>query len=562
MYVKENRKQRINYMKPQILIVIPLRGGSKGIPKKNLRLLNGKPLLTYVLNNAFFVASQEQWETKVVVDTDDSEIEEISCMYGAKVIRRPKELADDNITLDPVIYHAVKELENKNDEKYDIVITMQATSPTLKSGTIKKAIEVFLENDSYETMISGVNKPHLSWTVVDGATIPNYEKRLNRQKLPVHLEETGGFLITKRECITKNQRIGKTVTVFEVPEKEAIDIDSELDWKICESVLNSKRIILRADGEECLGMGHIYRVLSIAYHLVGHDVLFVTNQTYRMGAERLKESFFAVKYITDNNEIFEIIDEFKPDIVVNDILNTDKEYMIRMKRQVSRVVNFEDRGEGASYADAVINALYEQNDNLNTYSGFKYFFIRDEFLTVKPKEFSETVKNIVVLFGGSDPSNMTQIIYDIWKEIADDYPNIDLHIITGFGYKYKNEIKSDGKYNIYIHNDVKRVSKYLAEADMAITSQGRTIFEIACMGVPAIVLAENTRELTHVFAGFENGFINLGLGREQESETIKSTIEWLIRTSNVRRQMRDLLLDKDFQGGQKRVLSLILGENE
>ncbi len=90
-------------------------------------------------------------------------------------------------------------------------------------------------------------------------------------------------------------------------------------------------------------------------------------------------------------------------------------------------------------------------------------------------------------------------------------------------------------------------------------SQGRTIYELACMGIPSIVLAQNNRELGHVFAGISNGFINLGIGREQENEAICATVEWLIRTPNVRRQMHELLLEKDFRQGQERVIRLILG---
>ncbi len=95
---------------------------------------------------------------------------------------------------------------------------------------------------------------------------------------------------------------------------------------------------------------------------------------------------------------------------------------------------------------------------------------------------------------------------------------------------------------------------------MAITSQGRTIYELACMGVPSIVLAQNSRELEHIFANIANGFINLGIGKNQDNETIRSTVEWLLRTPNVRREMHELLLGKDFRQGQKQVIRLILGE--
>mgnify|MGYP004500440603 CR=1 FL=1 len=540
----------------KILVVIPARGGSKGIPKKNIRLINGKPLISYSIKNALELKKEN--EVTVVVDTDDEEIAAVSEQNGATVITRPSELSGDTITLDPVIFHALIEME-KNNGEYDLVITMQATSPTLKSQTVQKAIKFFTEK-KIDTLISGVNKPHLSWSEENNECKPNYTERLNRQFLPKHLCETGGFLITKRDCVTEVSRIGSKVMIYELSEDEAIDIDTEKDWIVCESILKSKKILLRADGEETLGMGHIYRAISIAYHLIGNEILFVTRSDKNMGFNKLKESFFPVETITDDFEIERIIQKYKPDIIINDILNTCVQYMKMLKKYPARIINFEDKGKGAEYADAVINSLYMKKSFHNEYVGFEYFFIRDEFLTAQPKNFSAEVKSIVVLFGGTDPNNLTQRTYNILKEVSKRHPKINFHIITGYGYKYKDVIKDDQKHNIYVHNNLKRVSKYLAVADLAITAQGRTIYELARMGVPSIVLAQNKRELEHEFAGMANGYINLGLGEKSSDNAIYSTIEWLISTPSVRKQMHDLLLKKDFRKGQDKVIKLILGE--
>ena len=100
------------------------------------------------------------------------------------------------MTLDPVIYDAVCTMEKKKGIQYDVVITLQVTSPLLSSDTLDKALESFLAS-SDDTYISVVNKPHLSWTKKDGCYVPNYEKRLNRQQLPPNYLETGAFLITR-----------------------------------------------------------------------------------------------------------------------------------------------------------------------------------------------------------------------------------------------------------------------------------------------------------------------------------------------------------------------------
>ena len=541
------------------LIVIPARGGSKRIPRKNVRIMCGKPLISYSIENA--KSLEGILDLDVCVSTDDEELLNIVEKRGVDVIRRPAELATDKVTLDPVIYHAVLEMEKIKGCKYDTVITMQATSPTLKADTVKEAIN-FFEKSEYDTIISAMNKPHLSWGVKDGKIVKNYEKRLNSQELPPNYLETGGFLITRRDCVSENGRIGANVNIFEISEDEAIDIDTYSDWVLCENILKRKKIVFRTVGKMRLGMGHVYRCLTLAYKLTGHEILFVLDAESDIGIAKVKEANFPYE-VVDNERDFEgILQRIQPDILVNDILDTTPEYMNICTRNAGRVVNFEDVGQGAKYADAVINALYEKGDRLhNEYYGSRYFCIRDEFLEEKPKEFSEEVENVVVIFGGADPSDLTGRLYTIGKKLHKTYPNVEFHFLVGFAYNHKDVIVTDEENGIYIHNDAKRVSSFMSKADLAVTSQGRTVYELASMGVPAVVLAQNEREAEHVFAGIQNGFINLGLGSKQDDNTIISTIEWLMKTPEVRKEMRRLQLSKDFSKGQDRVMRLILNDS-
>ena len=544
------------------LIVIPARGGSKRIPRKNVRILCGKPLICYSIENAKQLRDEMHMDVDVAVSTDDDELGGIVEKRGVEVIARPKELATDKVTLDPVIYHAVCYMEEKKGIRYDTVITMQATSPTLKMETIKSAIE-FFESSDWDTVISATNKPHLSWGVRDGKIVKNYEKRLNSQQLPPNYLETGGFLITRRDCVTEAGRIGEKVNIFEISEDEAVDIDTYSDWVLCENILKRKKIIFRTVGKRSVGMGHIYRCLTLAYKLTGHDIIFVAAKDSDIGIERIREANFPVVTIEDETEFEQFLSEQHPDILVNDILDTTREYMQMVTAYAKRVVNFEDVGPGAKYADAVINALYEKGERLhNEYYGSKYFCIRDEFLEEKPKEFSEDVENILVIFGGADPSDLTGRLYDICKLLHEKHPKIKYHFLLGFAYPNADRIITDEESNIFVHKDVKRVSAYMNKMDLAITSQGRTVYELASMGVPSIVLAQNEREAEHVFAGIQNGFINLGLGSQTDALTIISTIRWLISTPNVRREMRKLQLAKDFSKGHERVIRLILDDGD
>ena len=314
-------------------------------------------------------------------------------------------------------------------------------------------------------------------------------------------------------------------------------------------------------------MGHVYRCLTLAYKLTGHDIVFAASSDSDIGLEKIRESNFYAITIEDEEDFEEVLKREKPDILINDILDTTREYMQMVTKYAKRVVNFEDVGPGAKYADAVINALYEKGERLhNEYYGSKYFCIRDEFLEQQPKEFSEEVENILVIFGGADPCDLTGRLYDICKELHAGHPGIKFHFLLGFAYPFADKIKTDEENNVYVYKDAKRVSTYMSRMDLAITSQGRTVYELASMGVPSIVLAQNEREAEHVFAGIQNGFINLGLGNATDALTIISTVEWLINTPSVRREMRKLQLTKDFSKGHERVIKLILddadGEND
>ena len=540
------------------LVVIPARGGSKGIPRKNIRLMVGKPLISYSIENAI----NSVYNLDVVVSTDDDEIARISSSYGARVIMRPENLATDSVTLDPVIFHAVNEMEEEKNARYDIVITMQPTSPLLKRETLDAAIEYFIEND-FDTVLSGINKPHLSWTEKEGKIVPAYEKRLNRQYLPKNLMETGAFFISKREFVEEHSRFGPNVSVYEISENEAIDIDTPQDWWIAEKELSKKNILIRVEGYSEIGLGHIYRGLLLAYNLIDHNIKFVLSEKSDLGIKKIEESHFPYSVIQSDNDIVSLIKDFKCDIIVNDMLDTDEEYVHRCKTTGVRVVNFEDLGQGARLADAVINDLYEKKNELNNhYWGSEFYCIRDEFLLAKPSEFRECVEEVLVIFGGTDPCNLTKRLFDVIQNL--DNTKIHYTFILGMGYKRADELIEKSKIqnlNVDFIQDVKLMTEYMGKADIAISSQGRTMLELASMGVPTILMAQNKREQHHEFGYLQNGFINLGLGSEVEDDTIKQTLLWLINSPQIRKEMKDQMKKKDLKKGIDRVKNIILDRN-
>ncbi len=541
----------------QILAVIPARGASKGIPRKNIRLMNGKPLISYSINNA----KKSRYITDVFVSTDSDEIAEVAEEYGANIIKRDESLSSDLVTLDPVIFHAKTCAEKISTKKYDVVVTLQPTSPLLRTETLDNAIEYFI-NGQFDTVISVINKPHLSWGKKENKFVPLYKERRNRQELPPQYFETGAFLIAKSEVIKNNTRIGKNISVFEVDESESIDIDDKNDWLLTESLMHRKKIIFRVEGYRELGLGHVYNCITLAFSMIEHDILLVISEKSIEGIEKIRETNLPYKIIKNEGEIEEIINNFKPDVWVNDCLDTTKEYIENLKSKIKRVVTIEDLGTGIEVADAVINALYKPVNNKHVYSGYKYVCLRDEFQVEHPAKFSDKVKNILIMFGGTDPANLNKMLYNSILKFSEKYKNIKFNFITGIGYDAeRNGVTTQKDKNIYVYPNVPRVTKYMKHADLAITSQGRTIYELAAMGVPSIVLSQNKREQTHLFARLEHGFLNLGIGNEVEQNLIENTLDWLINTQAIRKNMYDLMLSYQLKEGLKRVKNIIVGDN-
>lgn len=541
-------------MSDNILIIIPARGGSKGIPRKNLRLLNNKPLIYYVINQAIKIPN-----AIVYVSTDDKEIEILSTRFGANVIfRTTDKLSNDQATLDPVIYEAYNFIEKQLGKVFDLVVTMQPTSPLIRHQSLINAIDLFFKNKNLSTVISAVEDTHLSWSISDEKVfMPNYNKRLNRQYLKKNYKETGGFLITRREFLKPDSRIGPNVELYLLDNGEEIDIDNFNDWNVCEYLIRKQKVLFVVRGNSKIGLGHVYNLLGLASVIVSHDIEFLVLKGDTLAFNKIKEANYKVSYQVHEN-ILEDIQIANPKVVINDILDTSFEYIQGLKDLNLKVVNFEDLGSGSEIADLVFNPIYE-NLSLsreNKFFGQKYFILRDEFIyTNEVKVIKKRVKKVMLSFGGVDPNNLTCKVLDSIYDFCVDR-NIEIIVITGFGYEKFKSLSSYIKAEIL--KDVSDISKYMYEADLIFTSAGRTIYEICSTGTPAIVLAQNERELTHFFANSKYGFINLGLGNQISSKLILEEFKNLLDNFNFRKLQNKTMINQNLKLGKSIVRQKIL----
>jgi CMP-N,N'-diacetyllegionaminic acid synthase len=216
--------------------IIPARGGSKGVPNKNIRDVYGKPLIAWSILQALNTKEIQ----RVIVSTDSEEIAEVAKVYGAEVpFLRPDYLAQDQTATEPVLIDVVEKLYPNT--KPDAIILLQPTSPVRKPGRISEAIELF-EKENADSLLSVCENHHFFWKDKKNPTaLYDYENRPRRQDiLPENrwYRENGSIYVTSAEVLlNKKNRLGGKVSMLIMDEEESWEIDSYTDMKIIETLI-------------------------------------------------------------------------------------------------------------------------------------------------------------------------------------------------------------------------------------------------------------------------------------------------------------------------------------
>ena len=228
----------------RILCVVPARGGSKGVPRKNLRVVGGKPLIVWTLEQALSARPAMD----VVVSTDDEEIATVARSAGALVpFLRPADLARDTTPTEPVVRHAIAAARGA-DAAPDAVMLLQATSPVRLPGTLSRAVAQ-LEATGVDSLVGVVPQAPFIWTegTADAGPTAAYDvtARPRRQDLTaatLRYRETGSLYLTRTWVYDDlDNRIGGRVGLFVMDELEGIDVDTELDIEVADRTLTHRR---------------------------------------------------------------------------------------------------------------------------------------------------------------------------------------------------------------------------------------------------------------------------------------------------------------------------------
>lgn len=223
-----------------IYSIIPARGGSKGIPRKNILPIAGKPLICCSIEQSV----QSSRVDRTIVSTDDQEIATVAQNYGAEVIMRPAEISGDNASSESALIHALNYLKQTEDYEPDLVVFLQCTSPLRKHDDIDKAIIKF-QHEQADSLLSVSPGHSFLWEQIDGvARSINYDylSRPRRQDMNPQFRENGSIYIFKPWVLREhNNRLGGKISLY-VMDEPCIDIDSMLDFEIAEFLLTKQKI--------------------------------------------------------------------------------------------------------------------------------------------------------------------------------------------------------------------------------------------------------------------------------------------------------------------------------
>jgi len=229
------------------LAIIPARGGSKGVPRKNIRTLGGRPLIEWTIGTAL---EARDVLTRIIVSTDDAETAAIARTAGAEVpFMRPSELSGDRVPTLPVLQHAVAFAEHEDGQPYDMVMLLQPTAPFRIAQDILNAVQLATSDDC-DSVISVVQvfatHPILMKRIEGERLLPfcvkEREGTRRQDYTPAAYMRNGAIYLTRRHLVVEHDTIwGRHIRPLVMPEERSASIDSELDFAMCE-VLCSGRL--------------------------------------------------------------------------------------------------------------------------------------------------------------------------------------------------------------------------------------------------------------------------------------------------------------------------------
>ena len=226
----------------KFLAVIPARGGSKGIPLKNIYPVNGKPLLMYSLE----MIKQVEFDGDIVVSTDSERIKEVAASVpGIEIVDRPEDISGDKASTESALLHALEVMEKRKECVYDAVVTLQATSPLRTPQTVEACFKQYeTDRDKYDALLT-LTETRIDYWIKDGDVhyrrlYPDAPRR-RQDREPIYIENSAVYITDKQSLIETGSVLGHAVNGYVIPEREGVDINEPMDILIAEELLKETK---------------------------------------------------------------------------------------------------------------------------------------------------------------------------------------------------------------------------------------------------------------------------------------------------------------------------------
>lgn len=529
-------------------IVIPAIKKNAVIPDQLVKRLAGVTLIQRAIDTARGVVPAHD----VVVVTDSQEISLICERNGVR-FHYNAGLRFTSLDIISEMKSILRELGND----YGHIIVYRASCPLLTWVDIDDAYRRFLEDEA-DCLVTVKSVRHRIWEVRQG----RLESFLSEDETEL-VVESKALIIIKSEAL-QGGNIRRTVPYF--LNDRAMEINSYQDWWLCERLLTQRRLVFVVAGYPAIGMGHVFRSLMLAHEIANHKVFFVCTKESELAASNIAARDY--KTVIQQGELWEDVLALAPDLVINDMLDTSRGYMERLKAAGIPVVNFEDEGPGAMLADQVVNALYEDGgkgdgakEKPRFLYGHRYFCLRDEFIQAEQNAFRPQPQCVLVTFGGTDMPDYTRQTLNVVEPLCRER-GIAVRVVTGPGYAHRDElvrhIEALGNPLIRFEYATNIMSRMMEGVDLAVCSAGRTVYELAHMRIPSIVLAQHEREAHHTFARACHGFAYMGVMRRFNAERLRKVFAQLVDEPERRQRLYERQSRIHFEQNKAKVVSGIL----
>lgn len=526
-----------------MVAIVPARGGTDPVPYLNIKRLGDGPLLAHTLAAARDSATID----RVVVSTDDERVAAVARAHGGEVpFLRPRELAADQPSLMPVVAHAVRTLEAAG-ERIDVVVILQATTPFRDASAIDQAVERLFEG-GFDSVVSVTEDRTLNWREDKGVLVPLFAREGRREEqIPIY-KENGAVVALRRAVIDSPLRFGEKVGWLVLDKRAGFTVHDLEDFWMAERLLRQPRVLFRVDGSASVGMGHVFRALAIAEALRSlsrADIAFLMSADHTEGLVTVSRAGYAVRVVGDGRQetYLEHIRDFSPAILINDLPALDGSYLTALSHLGATTVNLVDTIDDLEttehYAQVIVSVMNQDRETPEGFYGGPAYAILREHFRGREKEVREQPKLVLLSFGGSDPQGLT---LKAARALQGLDPGVEVVAVAGPAFSFRREFEALSAAlprRIPLINEAGgHIAELMLEADVMVGSGGMSVYEIAALGTPGIILGQNAREDRRMRDFAAHGTVEyLGLGTEVEETAVAAAVASLLADGGRRRAM-------------------------